>query len=104
MAGEHSVEHIAALVSQLPLHARVNVAVVDDAKWTQQDVLLANISNMLASLIYGMSDPKKRGAPPKPIGPSFMTGGDAGKRRLDARVLTIAELNAELSKPRKAVI
>lgn len=101
MSGKHSVEHIASLVSQLPLNARINVKKVDDARWTQSEVLLASIFNQLAALCWGMSDPKKRGAAPKPIGPSYMSKPD--EKKLDTRVLTIDQLTKELQKPRRAV-
>lgn len=99
MAGRHSAAHIAALTAQLPLHARVNVAQEQDAKWRQPDVLLATLVNQMAMLMWGLSDPKKRGKRPQPIGPSYMTREQM--RSLPARVLTIDELMEELSRPRR---
>lgn len=99
MAGRHTAAHVAALTAQLPLHARVNVAQEPDARWQQPDVLLATLVNQLAVLMWGMSDPKKRGKRPQPIGPSYMTREQM--RSLPARVLTIDELMEELEKPRQ---
>mgnify|MGYP006992119066 CR=1 FL=1 len=98
MQGEHSAEHLAALVSCLPSDAALCVAVKPDAAWTREAVILAELRNMFASYIYGMSDKRKRGNPPKPIGPSWMT--KKAMRSLEARLLTIDELMAELQKPR----
>lgn len=98
MAGEHSAAHVAACASQLPLDARVHVALDKDAQWTQELVLLASIVNLLQGLIWGMADPKKRGSKPQPIGPSYMT--KAQMRSLPARAMSVDELMAELSKPR----
>lgn len=98
MQGEHSAEHIAALVSCLPHDASLRVAVNPDAAWTRENIILAELRNMLASLIYGLSDRQKRGNPPKPIGPSWMT--KKAMRSLEARLLSIDELMAELQKPR----
>ena len=101
MAGAHSCPHVASLVSQLPLDARVHVAIEPDAKWTQRDVLLANLVNLLSGLIWGMSDKRKRGSAPKPIGPSYMTREQM--RSLPALSMSADELLKELSKPREAV-
>lgn len=98
MKGEHSAEHIAALVSCLPSDAALCIAVKPDAAWTREAVILAELRNMFASYIYGMSDKRKRGNPPKPIGPSWMI--KKAMRSLEARLLTIDELMAELQKPR----
>lgn len=69
----------------------------NDAEWTLETTVLADIRNNLVMLMWGMSDPKKRGQKPKRIGPSWMT---RVARTLEARVLTITELMNELSKPR----
>ena len=69
----------------------------DHAEWTLETTVLADIRNNLVMLMYGMSDPKKRGQKPKRIGPSWMT---RVARTLEARVLSINELMQELSKPR----
>ena len=99
MAGEHTAAHIGALVACLPSDAAVFKAKNPDAAWTLETVLLAVIHNDISSLIYGMSDPRKRGHKPKPIGPSWLTKGAV--RTLEARALPIDELMAELSKPRR---
>lgn len=99
MAGEHSAAHVAALVANLPLDARVYVAHDKDASWTREEIILAEIRNALHSLIYGMSDKRKRGKAPDPIGPSWMT--EKSTRRLESRALDIPELLEELNKPRR---
>lgn len=98
MAGEHTAHHVAALACNLPEDARVRISYNRDAAWTLTDVLLAAIYNRLNQLVWGMSDKRKRGARPEPVGPSWMTEGR--KRSLPARVLPIGELMKELSKPR----
>ena len=100
MSGERSAEHIAALFSCLPTDARVFVAENPDCAWTREHILLAGIYNSLNALAYGLSNPKKRGKKPQPIGPSWMC--KSSTRRLDARVLPIGELMAQLQKPRIA--
>jgi len=99
MAGEHTAAHIGALVACLPSDASLFRVDNPDAAWTLETVLLAVIHNDISSLIYGMSDPRKRGHKPKPIGPSWLTA--KAVRKLEARTLTIDELMAELSKPRR---
>ena len=99
MGGEHSANHIALLVTQLPQEARLVHQFNDDAKWTLTDVLMAVLINNFRMFVYGMSDPKKRGQKPELIGPSYIT--EQEKKTLPARVLPINELMAELSKPRR---
>lgn len=99
MAGEHSAGHVAALVACLPSDSAIFRAENPDAAWTLEHVLLAALHNDLTGLMWGMSDPKKRGKKPKPIGPSWMTKEET--RKLDARVLRIDELMEELNKPRR---
>lgn len=98
MAGEHSARHVAALVAYLPSDSNINRARDKDAAWTLEATLLASVLNSLNSLIYGMSDRRKRGNPPEMVGPSYM----ARKRRtLPARAMDASELMLELSKPRR---
>ena len=99
MAGEHTAMHIAALVDNLPPDARVFAVADPDAEWTLASVIAADIRNILIGYIWSMADPKKRGPEPKRLGPSWMTSDRA--RKLDARVMTVGELMAELSKPRR---
>lgn len=99
MNGEHTAGHIASLVVCLPSDAALFRTINPDAAWTLQSVLLAAIFNNLTGLIYGMSDKRKRGSKPKRIGPSWIVNQD--KRKLDARPMSITELMAELSKPRR---
>ena len=97
--GNHSAHHIAALVSQLPRESRLRRIYNSDDMWSLTDVLLALLVNDFRSFGYGMSDPKKRGQRPEPIGPSYMT--NSKKKTLPARVMPIDELVQELSKPRR---
>lgn len=90
---------VAALCVQLPPGCRWRVAVDPDAWWTGERILQAALLNDLRSLIWGMSDKKKRGAPPKPIGPSSMAKGN--ERKLAAVAMGREKLLAELAKPRK---
>ena len=99
MGGEHTAGHVAALVSCLPSDSSLAATVDDDARWTVEACVLADVRNLLAGLIWGMGDKRRRGSPPKPIGPSWMTKGN--DRTLEARVLSIEELMRELGKPRK---
>ena len=99
MAGGHAPEHIAALVAHLPTDAALFVAENPDAAWTREAIMLADIRNNLVNLMWSMGNPRKRGARPKPIGPSWMTKGSM--RSLQARALPVDELLAELAKPRK---
>lgn len=102
MAGEHSAEHVAALAACLPSDANIHKTRNPDARWSLTDVLLASLLNTLNALIYGLGDPRKRGAPPALVGPSYMTKNDKGKtRELDTTVMTIDQLTAELAKPRR---
>ena len=97
--GAHSARHVAALVVNLPRESRLAVAENPDMAWSLTDVLLAVLVNSFRGFVWGMSDPKKRGSKPDPIGPSWMTKGKM--RSLPARVLPIDELMNELSKPRR---
>ena len=90
---------MAALVACLPSDCAVNRARSGDAKWTLEAQLLAYLVNQINDLLYGMSDPKRRGKRPDLIGPEFMR--NARSRTLDAQVMTIDQLMAELSKPRR---
>ena len=99
MAGGHTPRHIAALVVQLPPDCRIACAENADNHWSLTDSLLATIANALHGLMWGMGDPKRRGAAPQLIGPSWMTKGR--KHSLPARVMSVRELMGELSKPRR---
>lgn len=70
----------------------------DDTAWTLEAILLADVRNMLAMFIWSLGNPKKRGAKPSLIGPSWMRKDNT--RRLDTQVMTIDELMNELGKPR----
>lgn len=100
MSGQHTAQHIAALVSQLPRDARLRVKQDKDAQWALSDVLTAILINNFNSFVWGMSDKRKRGKRPDLIGPSWMTKGRT--RSLPARVLPISKLMEELNKPRGA--
>lgn len=96
--GAHTLEHVAACAANLPSDSCVFVAEDPDRRWSLTDTLLAVIANTLRGLVWGMSDRRKRGRCPDPIGPKWMTKGRT--RTLEARVMTIDELEEELSKPR----
>ena len=95
--GACTVVHLAALVEGLPPDARIRVIANDDAEWTLDRVLLADIRNHLAMILWALGSSKNR---PKPalIGASWMR--DNGKQKLEAQVMTIEELMTELAKPR----
>lgn len=99
MAGAHTPAHIAALVAQLPPDARLRVEGDKDAVWTLRDIILVQLLNDFRTFMWGMSDSRRRGAAPQPIGPAWLTG--RRRRTLPARVLPIDELMAELGKPRR---
>lgn len=100
MSGEHSVTHIAQLVAHMPLESRLAKSTSADAAWTLTDVLMAALINNFRMFVYGMSDPKKRGAKPELIGPSYLTE-QANKSTLPSRVMPISKLLEELNKPRR---
>ena len=99
MAGEHSAYHVAALVAHLPSDACIFTARSKDALWGLDDVLLASLLNSLNILIYGMSDPKRRGREPQLVGPSYLTTKRG--RKLDGREMTADALMAILNKNRR---
>ena len=90
---------IAALSVQLPQDCRWRVAIDPDMWWTGERVLQAALLNEFRNFEWGMADPKKRGAPPKPIGPKSMTQGKT--RKLAAVAMSRDELLEELARPRK---
>lgn len=98
-SGEHTASHIAMLVAQLPQQSRLVHVMNRDAQWTLGDVLFAALLNNFNRFVWAMSDPKKRGAKPELVGPSWMT--EQAKKSLPARVLPINQLLDELSKPRR---
>lgn len=96
--GEHSPWHVACLLVELPSDARTRVAFDSDAMWTLDAQLLAGLYNALTALMYGMSNPKRRGNPPEQVGPSWMKR--KSRRALPAQVLPASELMEILNKPR----
>ena len=99
MDGAHSAAHCGALVAQLPAGARIRVIEEPDERWTLESSMLAVLANQLNALLY-MLGAKKGDKRPELIGPSWMT--KAKSRKVDALVMTIDELRAELAKPRRA--
>lgn len=97
MRGAHSAGHVAALIAHLPSDASIYRSRDNDASWTLEASLMACIFNLLSSMIYGMSDKKSRGNKPAHIGPSWMNKQETAP----ARLLTVDELMAELSLPRR---
>lgn len=99
IGGKHTARHIAVLVAQLPLDSRLSKSANKDNNWSLSDVLMAVLINNFRMFVYGMSDPKRRGQKPEPIGPSWLT--NQAKRTLPARVLPINQLIDELNRPRR---
>ena len=98
-SGRYSPGFVATLALRLPEGCRWRVAEDPDAWWTGDRMLAAALLNALNGLIWGMSDRKRRGAPPERVGPSWAKG--AGEKRVDAVAMTVSELLAELSRPRE---
>ena len=98
--GRHTVNHVAALVSQLPQESRLCRLVNADAVWDMDSIVLAVLVNCFNGFVWGMSDKRRRGKRPDLIGPSWMTQG--ARKSLPARALPIERLVSELKKPRKA--
>lgn len=97
-AGVHSPHHIACLLVEMPIDARTRIEENKDAQWTLNNVLMASVFNSINSLMYGLSDPKKRGNPPDLLGPSWLT--EKRKNTIPARVMTASELLEILNMPR----
>lgn len=97
-AGEHTPQHIAALIRCLPLDCAINKANDKDAIWTLEAILLARLNNLFTDFLYGLSDKATRGEKPEHIGPDEMRG--VNRRTLDAQVMTINDLMTELAKQR----
>lgn len=93
IAGEHTAEHVAALVRHLPSDARVCRREDPDAIWTLDTVLQASLLNAFTSFMWGMGDKRTRGKRPTPVGPSYI----AGRHKLPAQVMSIAELERQLA-------
>lgn len=100
MCGGHTAPHVAALVHQLPPDSRLGIIDNADNAWTRAEVLLAAIFNSMAAWQWAQLDKRKRGPMPKRVGPSYMREDG---RKLDAQVMTIAQLMRELQRPRKEV-
>lgn len=96
MEGAYTAPFVASLAMQLPQDCRWRVSYDSDAWWTGDRVLAANLVNNLRGLIWGMSDRRRRGPEPKPIGPSWMRGN----RKAQALAMTSAELMERLGRPR----
>lgn len=62
--------------------------------------MLAALFNSIQSWQWAQADPKRRGAAPAKVGPSWMRGKG---RKLEAQVMTITQLMRELSRTRKEV-
>ena len=97
--GAHTARHCGALVAQLPAGARLRVCEEPDDRWTLELSMLAMLANQLNALIY-MLGAKKGDPKPALVGPSWMTSGRSNK--VQAQVMTIEQLRAELAKPRRA--
>lgn len=98
--GDHTPLHIAALMEKLPPKSRVLYEINHDSYWELNDILAATMINHFRMFMWSMGGGK--GAKPDNIGASFMKR-ESPARKLDAMVMPIDELIAELSKPRKGV-
>ena len=97
MEGRYTAAFVASLCEQLPPSCRWRVSYEPDAWWDGDRVLMANILNNLRGLIWGMSDKRRRGPEPKPVGPSWMRG----QRKMGAVAMGAEELMRVLARPRK---
>lgn len=100
MCGGATPEHVAALVHHLPPDSCLGVAMEPDNAWTLEATMLAAIFNSIQLWQWSQSDKKRRGAAPPKVGPSWMQGKG---RKLDAQVMTVAQLMRELKRSRKEV-
>lgn len=97
MEGAHSAPFVASLAMQLPQDCRWRVSYDGDMWWTGDRMLLAALANALNGLIWGLSDKRKRGMPPRQVGPSWAT--DRG-RKAPAMAMDRDRLVELLSRPR----
>lgn len=97
MEGAYPAPFVAALCEQLPASCRWRVSYDRDAWWDGDRMLMASVLNTLTALVWGMSDKRRRGPRPRPVGPSWAlrTG-----RKVPAIVMTKDELMRELAKAR----
>lgn len=58
---------VALLAAQLPRGSRVASAMDERAEWSDETYLLRAIEYEMRLLLWGMSDPKRRGEKPQPI-------------------------------------
>lgn len=100
MSGAHSCWHVACLVAHMPQGSALAESYDEDNGWTREEVLLSMISNTLSGMVYGMSDPAKRGRQPSRVGPSYLKNNS--ETSVTARSLPVAKLLEELNKPRGA--
>lgn len=98
MAGEHTAGHVASLVACMPPGSAMAIAQNEDAVWSLEAKVLAEIRNLFADYLWALVDKRKRGKRPAHIGPSWMRKEHT--RTLEARVLSIEDLMEELNKPR----
>lgn len=100
MRGRYEAPFVASLAMQLPQDARWRVSYEPDAWWTGDRMLQAALVNALNGLIWGMGDRKKRGARPKPVGPTWAI--DRG-RSVPATTMSKERLLELLALPRTEV-
>ena len=97
MEGGHSAGHIAALLCQLPVNARVRVANNPENAWTFEAVLMAVVANRVGTVI------KALGGNASPIGPESVIGGGDGSRVISGVSMSPGELLEVLSRPRVSI-
>lgn len=100
MCGGHSAPHVAALVHQLPPTSRLGILQDADNAWTLEAIIAAAIFNSFQLYQWAQADKRSRGPMPEKVGPSWMRQRG---RKLEAQVMTIAQLMRELSKDRREV-
>lgn len=65
--GEVDARRMALLWSQLPAGSRTFRRAAPELEWSTTDYLLWKLEFELRSLMWGLSDPKKRGSEPRPM-------------------------------------
>lgn len=78
MKGCYPAPFVASLAEQLPPSCRWRVSYDPDAWWDGDRQLAAALVNGVRGLIWGLSDPKRRGPMPRVIGPTW---ADSSRRR-----------------------
>ena len=90
-SGRYPILYVADLTAELPHDARIFVSENRDSAWTIEAQMLARISYMLESLIYGLAGAK--GKKPKPVFPTTKRpGASANKNKIETETMDIESL------------